>query len=143
MFRAIMRERRKNAWKSRRKWQKAVRKKQRHEAELRKATQYAQPDRWFNIDGVVIGVHVLRDRFRGPVQYRFEFYRKDSAQRGLVSDFGEQDLRTLAKAINAATKYRKFAEARRNSKRSTNHGTRETKPSKVASQSPRSSGGRK
>ena len=143
MFRAIMRERRKNAWKSRRKWQKAVRQKQRHEAELRKATQYAQPDRWINVNGVVIGVHVLRDRFRGPVQYRFEFYRKDSAQKGLASDFGEQDLGTLARAINAATRYRKFAEARRNSKRSTNHGMREAKPSKVASRSSRSSEGRK
>ena len=143
MFRAMKRARRGKAWKSQRKWQHALRKKQRHEDELRQTMKYAQPDRWINVRGVVIGVHLLRSRFRGPLQYRFEFYRKDSAQKGLAVDFGEDDLPTLVEAVQAATRYRKFVESRESSNRSRNHGTRDTKPSKAASRSPRSSGSRK
>ena len=61
MFRAIKRARRAKAWKSQRKWQHAMRKKKRHEEELRQAMKYAQPDRWINVHGVVIGVHLLPD----------------------------------------------------------------------------------
>ena len=132
MFRAIMRERRRNAWKSQRKWQKAVRTKQRLEEQLRKASEYAEPDRWHNIAGVMIGVHVLRDRYRGQ-SYRFEFCRKDDAQKKPPRDFGEHDLQALVKAVEAAAKYRKFVETQERSRRSTAHGTRRAKPSKAAS----------
>ena len=133
MFQRILRERRRNGWKSRRKWQKAQRKIRREEQKLRKSREYAKPDRWLNVEGVVIGVHVLRNRFRGPVEYRFEFHRKDGANKQLATDFGEQDLDVLRKAMTVATRYREFARRKQASKRHANIGVVEAKPSKVKS----------
>jgi hypothetical protein len=133
MFQRILRERRRNRWKSRRKWQKAQRKIRREEQELRKSREYAKPDRWLNVQGVVIGVHILRNRFRSPVEFRFEFHRKDGANKQLATDFGEQDLDVLLKAITVATRYREFHRRKRASKRNGNVGVVEAKPSKVKS----------
>ena len=131
MFQRILRERRRNGWKSRRKWQKAQRKKQRAEEEVRKSREYAKPDRWLNVEGVVVGVHVLRNRFRGSVEYRFEFHRKDGANKRLVTDFGEQDLDVLRKAVVVAARLREFDRQKRATERDVNIGVAEAKPSKV------------
>lgn len=143
MFKRILRERRRNSGKSRRKWQKAQRKKRREEQKLRKAREYAQPDRWVNVQGVVIGVHILRNHYRGPVEYRFEFLRKDGTNKRLVTDFGEQDLRVLFKAVQAAARYCELDRQKRAPKRRRNVGVMETKPSKAASRPKVSQGNRK
>ena len=116
MFQRILRERRSNGWKSRRKWQNAQRKVKREEEALRKAREYAKPDEWLNVEGMVIGVHILRDRFHDSVEYRFEFHRKDGANKRLVTDFGEKDLKVLLKAVSVATRYREYDRRRRASK---------------------------
>ena len=110
MFQRILRERRRNRWKSRRKWEKAQRIKQREEQRLREAKEYAKPDLYLNVEGVVIGVHVLRNRFKGNVEYRFEFHRKDGSNKQLAADFGEVDLAVLKKAVQVAKLYRGFKE---------------------------------
>ena len=133
MFKRILRERRRNSGKSRRKWQKAQRTKRREEQKLRKAREYAEPDGWFNVQDVVIGVHILRNRYRGPVEYRFEFARKDGASKRLVTDFGEQDLDVLLKAVAVATQYREFDRRTGASKRNVNLRAIKAKPSKVKS----------
>ena len=143
MLQRILRERRRRGWKSRRKWEKAQRKKRREEQELRKSREYAKPDRWLNVEGVVVGVHVLRNRFRGPVEYRFEFHRKDGANRQLATDFGEPDLAVLVKAITVATQYREFDRRRRELERKARVGVSETKPSKAKSHPKVSQGSRK
>ena len=143
MFQRILRERRRNEWKSRRKWHKAWRKIQREEQELRKSREYAKPDRWFSEEGVVVGVHFLRNRYRGSIEYRFEFHRKDGANKRLDTDFGEQDLAVLLKAVAKSRRYREFDRQRRASKRDENFGVVETKPSKAKSLPKVSQGNRK
>lgn len=102
MFQKILRERRRNGWKSRRKWRKAQELKRREEERIREAKGYAKPDLEKNVDGVVIGVHILRDRFRGSVELRFEFHRKEGRQPQLATDFGEADLAALKEAVDFA-----------------------------------------
>ena len=133
MFQHVLRETRRNGWKSRRKWQKAQRRKQREEQRLAKAKDYAEPDRWINVDGLMIGVHVLRERFRGTVEYRFEFRRKDGSNGRLAMDFGEADLVVLQKAVQVARRYRGFQERKRKATRRLQYGPGGTTPSKAAS----------
>ena len=131
MFQRILRERRRKGWKSRRKWQKAQRLKQREEEKLRKAREYAAPDLTRNVKGVVVGIHVLRNRFRGSVEYRFEFHRKDGANKRLVTDFGEQDLNVLREVILKATRLCESERRKHSSACDVNVGEFEAKPSKV------------
>ena len=112
MFRSILRESRRRKWKSTRKWQKAKRKQQRLEDQLQKAREVAEPDRWFNAKGLVVGVHVLRNRYRGTEEYRFEFFRKDGTRYPFASDFGERDLDALIYAIQCAKRYRDYVAVR-------------------------------
>lgn len=131
MFQRIARERRKKGWKSRRKWQKAQRIKRREEERLRKSREYATPDHQFNVDGVVVSVHELRNRFRGPVEYRFEFHRKDGPNKQLASDFGDQDLDVLIKAITISARYREIIHKKREASQRGNTGITKFKPSKA------------
>lgn len=105
MFQKILRERRRNGWKSRRKWRKAQQLKRREEERIRKAKDYAKADLDTNVDGVVVGIHILRDRFRDSVELRFEFRRKEGRQAQLATDFGEADFIALKKAIEYAKRY--------------------------------------
>lgn len=133
MFQRILREKRRNGWKSRRKWEKSQRIKRREEQRLRKAREYAEPDGWSNVDGVKVGIHVLRNRFKGTVEYRFEFRRKDGLNKPLATDFGEVDLVALQKAVQKAIDIAASKSGNSKATRRLQNGRRETTPSKAAS----------
>ncbi len=127
---ALLRRRRKRIWKSKRKWQKSLERKRRLEEELHKVRQYTEPDRSFNVKGLLVGVHILRDRFRGSTELRFEFFRKEGTKR-LASDFGEHDLDALLKAVRCAKHYRTLVERKRRSAKQSASGNTGAVPSKA------------
>ncbi len=96
MFNTILRERRQRKWSAKRK---AMDRKTKLEQQLEKLEKRIEPDHWKNEDGILVGIHSCRGRYRRP-EFRFEFYRKDPL-RGRVADFGEADLDALIEAIEA------------------------------------------
>ena len=103
MLKAIIRERQRRKWKSAQRYRKATERKRRLEKKLGKLENgVLKPDRVHNQKGIIIAVHHCRGRYRP--EYRFEFFRKD-AYHGQVSDFGENDLDALIKAVQSAKLY--------------------------------------
>ena len=105
-IRKIARERRARTWKSNRKWQQAQREKRKLEKRLGILRERLEPDDRFNVNGICIDVHVIRNRYRSEPEFRFEFGRKESKDRSLGHDFGERDLEALIDAVQCAIEYR-------------------------------------
>jgi hypothetical protein len=102
----IARERRARKWKSTRQWQNAQREKRKLEKRLGRLKEALKPDDDFNVEGIMVGVHVIRGRFQGGREFRFEFGRKEARDRHLAHDFGERDLDVLIEAVRRAKVYR-------------------------------------
>ena len=130
MFGARSRRKRKRTWKSGKKWRKSQERKRRLEDELQKVREYTKPDLTFNVRGLVVGVHMLRERFRSDTEFRFEFFRKERTER-LASDFGERDLDTLLEAVRLAKQCREAVQRQRRAERQRALGNIEPPPSKA------------
>ena len=100
MLEAIIRERKRRKWKTR---AKAMDRAKQLEKQLGRYELERAPDATRNMEGILIVCHRCRGRFGKP-DLRFEFSRKDPL-RGPTSDYGEQDLDALMRAIEACKTY--------------------------------------
>ena len=107
-LRKIAREKRARKWTSTRKWQQAQREKRKLEQRLGLLRDRLEADQRFNVDGICISVHVIRNRYRNDPEFRFEFGRKEAKDRSLGHDFGERDLDALSNAVQLAKRYRGY-----------------------------------
>ena len=107
-LRKIAREQRARKWKSTRKWRKAQREKRELEKRLGLLRKRLKADQCFNVNGIRIDVHVIRNRYRSDPEFHFEFGRKEAKDRSLGRDFGERDLDALITAVQLAKRYRSY-----------------------------------